>query len=294
MTSEAGGRGTPASGSPRGLPKARGAARVQGAVGAGRLRAGAKLRAAMETGDPREIEACTETLLAPGVIWLGPAGGACHSRDEVLGVLRTQLDEGVTLQVLSLEPVGDQMLLCVNLRPPVGVRRPELPWRVVLTLDEDGRIVHMQDYADADIARSDMDLRARGPKRAKAAAKAPGAVSGLVPFAHVSDLEASAAFYQLLGFAVESSYRPKGPPVWMSLAAGDARLMLALSGEPVRADEQAVLFYLYSPDLAALRDRLIAHGVLAGEIVDGSPGPLAEMRVEDPDGYTLMIAQLGT
>jgi hypothetical protein len=53
-----------------------------------------------------------------------------------------------------------------------------------------------------------------------------------------------------------------------------------------------VLFYLYARDLFGLRDRLVAAGVDAGEIVDGRPGPRAEMRVEDPDGYVLMIAQI--
>jgi ketosteroid isomerase-like protein len=39
-------------------------------------------------------------------------------------------------------------------------------------------------------------------------------------------------------------------------------------------------------------DALVAAGADAGEIVDGSPGPRTEMRVRDPDGYVLMIAQL--
>jgi hypothetical protein len=52
------------------------------------------------------------------------------------------------------------------------------------------------------------------------------------------------------------------------------------------------LFYLYAADLYALRERLVAAGVAAGEIADGSPGPRTEMRVEDPDGYVLMIAQV--
>jgi hypothetical protein len=35
-----------------------------------------------------------------------------------------------------------------------------------------------------------------------------------------------------------------------------------------------------------------AAGVKAGEIEDGSPCPSQEMRVIDPDGYVLMIAQI--
>jgi hypothetical protein len=48
----------------------------------------------------------------------------------------------------------------------------------------------------------------------------------------------------------------------------------------------------YVRDLFALRERLVADFIDFGEIVDGSPGPSAEMRLEDPDGYILMIAQI--
>jgi hypothetical protein len=52
-----------------------------------------------------------------------------------------------------------------------------------------------------------------------------------------------------------------------------------------------VRFYLFSRDLFGPRERLITAGIDAGEIVDGRPGPGAEMRVADPDGYVLMVAQ---
>jgi len=52
-----------------------------------------------------------------------------------------------------------------------------------------------------------------------------------------------------------------------------------------------VLFYLYARDLVAVRDHLVAHGLTPGEIIDGTPDPRHEMRVTDPDGYCLMVAQ---
>ena len=64
------------------------------------------------------------------------------------------------------------------------------------------------------------------------------------------------------------------------------------SSDPIDHDRQGVLFYLYSHDLAALRGQLLAAGIEAGEIKDGSPGPRQEMRVTDPDGYLLMVAQI--
>ncbi len=109
---------------------------------------------------------------------------------------------------------------------------------------------------------------------------------------HVTDVDVSAAFYALLGFEVGASYRHRDKLHWVSLSNGGANIMLALADAPVIAGEQAVLFYLYSPDLHALRDRLVAHGILAGEIADGSPGPREEMRLTDPDGYCLMVAQI--
>jgi pyruvate dehydrogenase E2 component (dihydrolipoamide acetyltransferase) len=269
------------------------------------------LESALGTGDLAVIEACTEDLLAADVSWLGSRGGACGSRDEVLTVLRTQLDEGLTLDVVELYQEGDQLLLHVRLRPRGGEAAAAAPWRVVLTLDGAGLIVHMQDYADAATARRDMGLRAAGPAAPAApiapapvnpagvtpvpprtAPAAPGAVEALVPFVHVTDVDVSAAFYALLGFEVGATFRPADRLCWVALRHAGAKLMLALAESPVVAGEQAVRFYLYSDDLPALRDRLVTHGVLTSEIVDGSPGPRQEMRVTDPDGYCLMVAQI--
>ncbi len=64
--------------------------------------------------------------------------------------------------------------------------------------------------------------------------------------------------------------------------------MVSTDGDPAG---QGVLFYLYSSDLAALRERLLGAGIDAGEIEDGTPGPRQQMQLTDPDGYVLMVAQ---
>lgn len=117
-------------------------------------------------------------------------------------------------------------------------------------------------------------------------------VSNLTPFVHVTDVVRSVGFYALLGFDVRATFEPRGSLVWAYLESEQAQLMLALADQPINQAEQAILFYLYAHDLAGLRAHLIDHGVLAGKIVDGSPGPREEMRVSDPDGYVLMIAQI--
>lgn len=117
-------------------------------------------------------------------------------------------------------------------------------------------------------------------------------VNGLIPFVHVEDVERSVVFYYHLGFIVESVYKYKGRPVWAALRSEGAELMVSTDGDSIDPAGQGVLFYLYSSNLAALRDQLLADGIDVGEIADGTPGPRQEMRLTDPDGYVLMVAQV--
>jgi catechol 2,3-dioxygenase-like lactoylglutathione lyase family enzyme len=119
-------------------------------------------------------------------------------------------------------------------------------------------------------------------------------VSGLIPFVHVEDVERSIAFYYHLGFVVASVYKYRGTPVWAELRSEGAELMVSTDGDSIDPAGQGVLFYLYSDDLAALREQLLANGIQVGEIEDGTPGPSQEMRLTDPDGYVLIVAQLET
>jgi catechol 2,3-dioxygenase-like lactoylglutathione lyase family enzyme len=117
-------------------------------------------------------------------------------------------------------------------------------------------------------------------------------VSDLVPFVHVADIEQSIAFYELLGLELRDSYKHDGRLDWGFLANKYARIMLARADQQIDPLEQAVLFYLYVQDLNAFRSHLISKGVRAGKIVDGTPGPTREMRLTDPDGYCLMVAEV--
>lgn len=163
---------------------------------------------------------------------------------------------------------------------------------LLVTIDASGRIAHILDCTSADVAERDMRRRAAARDGADAA-EPPAPVSDLVPFVHVADIDRSIAFYELLGLRVRETYELGGRLVWAHLSSERAALlMLALAEEPVRAREQGVLFYLYTPDLVGLRDHLVAAGAGPGQIVDGSPGPREELRIDDPDGYCLMVAQL--
>jgi glyoxalase/bleomycin resistance protein/dioxygenase superfamily protein len=119
-------------------------------------------------------------------------------------------------------------------------------------------------------------------------------VTGLIPMAHVADVQRAIDFYKLLGMEVRGSLRnASGELQWVHLACGHADLMFARASEPVIAGQQAVLFYLYSPYLIALREHLLASGVKVSSITYPDYMPKGEIRVDDPDGYCLLIGQAG-
>ena len=118
--------------------------------------------------------------------------------------------------------------------------------------------------------------------------------TGLIPMAHVQHVQRSADFYRLLGMEVRDSLRNSlGVLQWIDLVCEGAQLMLTRASAPVVADQQAVLFYLYSPNLPALREHLLANGVNVSSIAHPQYMPKGGVRVEDPDGYVLLIGQSG-
>jgi catechol 2,3-dioxygenase-like lactoylglutathione lyase family enzyme len=117
-------------------------------------------------------------------------------------------------------------------------------------------------------------------------------VSQLIPFVRVVDVERSVAFYEHLGFSVQDVAKYRDRLSWASLSSEGAAIMFEGTHGPPDPDHQRIQFYLYSHDLAALRTQLVSAGIDAGPIEDGTPGPREEMRVTDPDGYVLIIAQI--
>ncbi len=126
---------------------------------------------------------------------------------------------------------------------------------------------------------------------------------------HVADVELSTRFYALLGFKSGHVMRhPTGKAFWAKMGQGEATIMFAAASGPVPAQDQAVIVYLYSNDVAALREHLLASGVHDAGPCVGAPDPTGgrsvafaithpsympsgELRVHDPDGYVLLIGQ---
>lgn len=116
----------------------------------------------------------------------------------------------------------------------------------------------------------------------------------IVAFVHVASVERSIEFYADLGFSVKNTVVPQGQskPVWAWLESEKASLMIGLADGPVDASQQAILFYLYFDNIKQTRDALVEHGHFPGEIRYPFYMPSGECRLEDPDGYVLMLAQI--
>ena len=115
-------------------------------------------------------------------------------------------------------------------------------------------------------------------------------LASLVPLAHVADVRKAVEFYQLLGFELKKTVEQEDRIQWAWLQNGGADLMLARSARPMNPGAQDVLFYMYAPNVAAYRAELEAKGVKAGPIRYPFYSPRGEFRIDDPDGYTLMVA----
>src|SRR5215216_1861647 len=106
----------------------------------------------------------------------------------------------------------------------------------------------------------------------------------LVPMVFVADVERSIAFYRHLGFEVGNTFTAGDAtkPTWSWLHSGDAQLMLAAASEPIVAEQQRVLFYIYTDDVAAARESLVETGLGPGEITTPFYAPRGEFQLVDP------------
>jgi catechol 2,3-dioxygenase-like lactoylglutathione lyase family enzyme len=140
----------------------------------------------------------------------------------------------------------------------------------------------------------------------------PPTIDKLAPFIHVADVERSIAFYGKLGYAVINRIDDReGKACWAYLKSSAAELMLSRASGPIDAFVQAVIFYHYCADVRAVRQQLLSQGLRDGGRYAGvpldraatdhttvfevtTPGwlPAGELRLHDPDGYSVMVGQL--
>jgi hypothetical protein len=242
-----------------------------------------------------------EEALAPDAKWRGIDDGAwnCENRADIMRVLRQNLAYGLDGRIEETIPHGERMVVAF---------RPSEAWHTDRPLDDgiayvvvtvhDGTIAELKGCATrASAEEYAMTGRTSAPDANRVrppdvvTSPPPRRVSRLTPFVHVTDVERSAGWYGHLGFVVTEIFTPGGRLNWANLVSGEAELMLQRASGRL-PDRGTIVLWLYSHDLAALRDQLVAAGVSAGEIVDGAPGPRQQIELTDPDGYTVMVAQI--
>jgi len=117
-------------------------------------------------------------------------------------------------------------------------------------------------------------------------------VTGLIPMARSADVQRSVDFYKLPGLGLRGQLKTRsGDLQWAHVRCEQADLMFSRASQPIVPSQQCVLFYLYSPNLIALREHLIAASVRVSPITYPDYMPKGEIQIEDPDGYILLIGQ---
>lgn len=112
------------------------------------------------------------------------------------------------------------------------------------------------------------------------------------PMLHVTEIERSIRFYELLGFTTVDT--DCGSPLgWARLHCEGGAVMFLHAELPVDASAQAVLLYMYAPDLIGLREHLLANSVKVPPIGFPEYMPSGKITIPDPDGYVIEIGHWG-
>jgi catechol-2,3-dioxygenase len=120
----------------------------------------------------------------------------------------------------------------------------------------------------------------------------PPKVGYSTPLLHVAEIEKSIKFYELLGFETVDTDRCQ-PLGWARLHCEGGAVMFLRAEHPVDASVHAVMLYMYTPDLAGLREHLLSSGLNVPAIKHPGYMPSGEISLSDPDGNFIMIAHWG-
>jgi len=112
------------------------------------------------------------------------------------------------------------------------------------------------------------------------------------PMLHVAEIERSIRFYELLGFVTVDTDRCD-PLGWARLHCEGGAVMFLRAEEPPDPIRVTTMLYMYTPDLVALREQLLASGLKVPAIKHPPYMPSGEVQVPDPDGYSVLIAHWG-
>jgi catechol 2,3-dioxygenase-like lactoylglutathione lyase family enzyme len=109
----------------------------------------------------------------------------------------------------------------------------------------------------------------------------------LIPMLPVKNMPASVAFYEKLGFVVETRKDEWG---WAMLRFDECRVMLDQSINGHGFWPRASVLYLYPDDIAAYHEQVRRNGLTVPDL-DVTFYGMTEFRLDDPDGNRLWIGQ---
>jgi hypothetical protein len=112
------------------------------------------------------------------------------------------------------------------------------------------------------------------------------------PMLHVADIEHSIRFYELLGFTTIDTDRCQ-PLGWARLHCEGGAVMFLRAEHPIDPSAQALMLCMYTPDLAGLREHLLANGIQAPPIKFPPYMPSGEITMTDPDGFLIIVSHWG-
>ena len=112
------------------------------------------------------------------------------------------------------------------------------------------------------------------------------------PLLHVADVARSIGYYELLGFTTVDTDRQK-PLGWARIECQGGAIMFLRAEKRIDPGSQTVLFYMYTPQLAELREQLLSSGVKVGPITNPEYMRSGELRLDDPDGYVVLVGHWG-
>jgi catechol 2,3-dioxygenase-like lactoylglutathione lyase family enzyme len=112
----------------------------------------------------------------------------------------------------------------------------------------------------------------------------------MVAATYVKDIDASRAFYELLGFHELRSGR--GPSsAWSAMRHGRHAVLLTSTQPPLPIPQFPLLLYFFFEDLDAILDTLDAAGLKPARLGHPPHAPGGEAKVTDPDGNTILLGQ---
>jgi len=113
-----------------------------------------------------------------------------------------------------------------------------------------------------------------------------------IPTLHVADVERSIRFYQLLGFATSDTDGSE-PLGWARMQCDGGAIAFLRTVYALDRRFGSFQLCLYTADLVAMREELLAEDIAVGPIHHPGYAPGGKVSFHDPDGYIVEIAQWG-